>query len=191
MKRRVFIGLIGGAVATWPLGARAQKPRKWHPGESSAIVSARIDAFRDGLGAPGGDVEVAVRLANEQLDKLPAMAVELVDQNVEAICAVSPPAVLAARAATRSIPIIALDLESDPVANGWVVSLAHPGGNVTGAFLDLPGFNAKSLQFLREAVPTLAKVAVLWNPASGGLQLDAVRSAASFRQWLLLRLVVS
>jgi len=142
-------------------------------------VSTRIDAFRDGLGAPGGGAEIVVRLANEQLDKLPGMAVELVDQNVEAICAVSPPAVLAASAATRSIPIIALDLESDPVANGWVASLAHPGANVTGAFLDLPDFNAKSLQILREAVPTLAKAAVLWNPASGSLQLEAVRNAAS------------
>jgi len=184
MKRRDFITVLGGTVAAWPMASRAQKPRKWrigflHPGESSALVSTRIDAFRDGLGAPGGDAEIVVRLANEQLDKLPGMAVELVDQNVEAICAVSPPAVLAARAATRSIPIIALDLESDPVANGWVASLAHPGGNVTGVFLDLPGFNAKSLQFLREAVPTLAKAAVLWNPASGSLQLEAVRNAAS------------
>jgi ABC-type uncharacterized transport system substrate-binding protein len=132
MKRRNFITVLGGTVAAWPIASRAQKPRKWrvgflHPGESSVIVSTRIDGFRDGLGAPGGDVEIVVRLANEQLDKLPAMAVELVDQNVEAICAVSPPAVLAARAATRSIPIIALDLESDPVANGWVASLAHPG----------------------------------------------------------------
>ena len=147
MKRRDFITVFGGTVAAWPLASRAQKPRKWrvgflHPGESSALVSTRIDAFRDGLGAPGGDAEIVVRLANEQLDKLPGMAVELVDQNVEAICAVSPPAVLAARAATRSIPIIALDLESDPVANGWVASLAHPGANVTGAFLDLPDFNA-------------------------------------------------
>lgn len=158
MKRRAFIGLIGGAAAAWPLGSRAQKPRKWrvgflHPGESSALLLDRIDAFRDGLGAPGGDLEIVVRFANEQPDELPPMAVELVNQNLEAICAVSPPAVLAARAATRSIPIIALDLESDPVANGWVANLAHPGGNVTGAFLDLPGFNAKSLQFLAKPSP--------------------------------------
>jgi len=71
-----------------------------------------------------------------------------------------------------------MDLESDPVANGWAASLAHPGGNVTGIFLDLPGFNAKSLQLLRDAVPTLTKVAVFWHPVSGNLQLEAVRKAA-------------
>ena len=118
-------------------------------------------------------------LANEQIDRLPDMAVDLVGQSVQAICAVSPPAVRAARAATRSIPIVAMDLESDPVANGWAASLAHPGGNVTGVFLDLPGFNAKSLQLLREAVPALIKVAVFWHAVSGNLQLDAVRNAAA------------
>jgi putative ABC transport system substrate-binding protein len=114
MKRRDFITVFGGMVAAWPLASRAQKPRKWrvgflHPGESSALVSTRIDAFRDGLGAPAGDAEIVVRLASEQLDKLPGMAVELVDQNVEAICAVSPPAVLAARAATRSEVAVSKD----------------------------------------------------------------------------------
>jgi putative tryptophan/tyrosine transport system substrate-binding protein len=72
-----------------------------------------------------------------------------------------------------------MDLESDPVANGWAASLAHPGGNVTGIFLDLPGFSAKTLQLLRETVPGTLKVAVLWHPASGSLQLEAVRTAAS------------
>src|SRR4029078_6447634 len=119
-----------------------------------------------------------VRLANDQIDKLPAMALDLVQQNVQAICAVSPPAVRAAREVTRSVPIVAMDLESDPIANGWVASLARPGGNVTGIFLDLPGFNAKSLQLLREVVPTLTKVAVFWHPVSGNLQLEAVRKAA-------------
>jgi putative ABC transport system substrate-binding protein len=70
-----------------------------------------------------------------------------------------------------------MDLESDPVANGWAASLAHPGGNITGIFLDLPGFNAKSLQLLREAVPALTKVAVFWNPVSGNLhQLPRCRA---------------
>jgi putative ABC transport system substrate-binding protein len=138
-------------------------------------------AFREGLAASGSreaaNADIIVRLANEQVDKLPAMAMELVQQNVQAICAVSPPAVRAAREATKSTPIVAMDLESDPVANGWAASLAHPGGNVTGIFLDLPEFNAKSLQLLREAVPGLTKVAVFWHPVSGNLQLEAVRKA--------------
>jgi putative ABC transport system substrate-binding protein len=184
MKRRGFIKLIVGSASAFPLGVRAQQKRKWrvgflHPGQS-ALVTVRVAAFREGLGAPSvDDAEIIVRLANEQLGMLPAMAVDLVDQRVQAICAVSPPAVQAARDATRSIPIIAMDLESDPVANGWAASLAHPGGNISGAFLDLPGFNAKSLQLLRDAVPTLKKAAILWHPTSGALQLEAVRSAAS------------
>ena len=71
-----------------------------------------------------------------------------------------------------------MDLESDPVADGWATSLAHPGSNVTGVFLDLPGFSAKTLQLLRDAVSGLSKVAVFWLPASGPRQLEAVRSAA-------------
>lgn len=112
----------------------------------SAIGSLR---FERGLGDSGfreaANTEIAVRLANDQIDKLPAMAFDLVQQNVQAICAVSPPAVRAAREVTRSIPIAAMDLESDPVANGWAGSLARPGGNVTGIFLDLPGFKCKIL----------------------------------------------
>jgi len=72
-----------------------------------------------------------------------------------------------------------MDLESDPVADGWATSLAHPGSNVTGVFLDLPGFSAKTLQLLRDAVPGLANVAVFWLPASGRRQLEAVRTAAA------------
>jgi putative ABC transport system substrate-binding protein len=164
----------------------AQQSKRWrigflHPGQS-ALVSHRVVAFREGLGTPSvreaADAEIIVRLANEQIDRMPAMAVELVEEGVQVICAVSPPAVRAAREATPSIPIVAMDLESDPVANGWVASLARPGSNITGIFLDLPDFNAKSLQLLREAVPLLTKVAVFWHPVSGNLQLEAVRRAA-------------
>jgi putative tryptophan/tyrosine transport system substrate-binding protein len=186
MRRRDFIKLAIGSGSAWPLSVNSQQSKRWrigflHPGQS-ALVSNRIIAFREGLAASGpretADAEIIVRLANEQIDKLPAMALELVQQNVQAICAVSPPAVHAAREISRSIPIVAMDLESDPVANGWATSLAHPGGNVTGIFLDLPGFNAKSLQLLCEAVPALSKVAVFWHPVSGNLQLEAVRNAA-------------
>jgi putative tryptophan/tyrosine transport system substrate-binding protein len=184
MKRREFIAALGGAAAMWPLCAVAQPARKWrigflHPGQS-ATVNNRIAAFREGLGAsgPGEDPEIVVRIANDRLDQLPAMAADLVGQNVRAICAVAPPAIRAARDATSSTPIIAMDLESDPVANGWATSLAHPGGNITGIFLDLPDVSAKTLQLLREAVPNAARIAGLWHPASGSLQLKAVQKAA-------------
>ena len=106
------------------------------------------------------------------------MAADLVGQNVQAICAVAPPAVSAAREATSSIPIIAVDLESDPVGKGWAGILARPGGNVSGIFLDLPDFSAKTLQLLREAAPNAARIGGLWHPATGSLQLNAVQKAA-------------
>lgn len=189
MRRRDFIQIIAGSAAGWPLAVRAQQPPKWrvgflHPGPStSAIAAGRVAAFREGLNPVGlkeaGDAEIVFRFADDQLDRLPALAAELVGQGVQAICAAAPPAVRAAKQVTSSVPIIAMDLESDPVANGWAVSLARPGGNITGIFLDLPGFSAKALQLLREAVPDIARVAVLWHPAGGPLQLEAARTAAS------------
>jgi putative ABC transport system substrate-binding protein len=185
MKRRDFIKIIAGSAAGSPFAGHAQQPPKWRIGflhqSPSAIVTRRIAAFREGLGPAGeaANAEIVERAANNQIDKLPAMAAELVGQGVRAICAVGPVAVRAAREATSSVPIVAMDLESDPVANGWAKNLAHPGGNVTGIFLDLPGFNAKTLQLLREVVPGIAKVAALWHPASGSLQLETMRSAAS------------
>jgi putative ABC transport system substrate-binding protein len=187
MRRRAFLAGLAGCGGAWPLAADAQQPRKprvgfLHPGQSE-YVSLRIVAFREGLGAPGGrgeaEVEIVARMANERFDQLPEMARELVGLGLQAICAVSPPAVRAAQAATRSVPIVAMDLESDPVASGWAASLARPGGNVTGIFLDFPDFTAKCLQLLREAVPALARLAVLWHPATGSLQLEAARSAAA------------
>lgn len=118
MRRRDFIKLVVGYGSARPLSINAQQPKRWrigflHPGQST-LVSNRIVAFREGLGAssPNGaaDAEIIVRLANEQIDKLPAMALDLVKQNVQAICAVSPPAVRAARETSQSIPIVAMDL---------------------------------------------------------------------------------
>jgi putative ABC transport system substrate-binding protein len=102
----------------------------------------------------------------------------LVNNRVDTIVAVAPAAVQAAAGATTSIPVIAIDLESDPVASGFVRSLARPGGNVTGVFMDFPDFSAKCLQLLIETVPALSGVGVLWDPTTGALQLKAVETAA-------------
>jgi putative ABC transport system substrate-binding protein len=187
MRRRTFIRLLGGAAAGWPLAARAQQPARTrkvgvlHPGQSMA-VSARIEAIREGLNGPDGQrdasVEMVVRVADGEASRLPALATELVNNRVEAIVAAAPAAVQAASRATTSIPVIALDLESDPVASGFVASLAHPGRNVTGVFLDFPEFSAKCLQLLIESVPSLTGVGVLWEPSTGSLQLKAVEAAA-------------
>jgi ABC-type uncharacterized transport system substrate-binding protein len=191
MKRRTFIGLLAGAVA-WPLAAMPLSPRAQqagrnrrigllHPGQA-ANVSARMVAIREGLGEPDNQresgIELLVRLADGDLSRLPALAAELTAQRVDAIIAAGPPAVQAARNATATIPIVAIDLESDPVANGRVASLARPGGNVTGVFLDFPDFSAKCLQILTEAIPPLSRIAVLWDSTTGRLQLSAVEDAA-------------
>jgi putative tryptophan/tyrosine transport system substrate-binding protein len=184
MRRRAFITLLGGAAA-WPLASRAQQQARnrkvgfLHPGQSAA-VSKWIAAIHDGLSGADSQrdarIELVLRLADGDLSRLPALAADLVNNRVEAIVAAAPPAVQAAKSATTSIPVIAIDLESDPVASGLVASLAHPGGNVTGVFLDHPDFSTKCLQLLIEAVPTLAGVGVLWDPSTGLLQLGAVKA---------------
>jgi ABC-type uncharacterized transport system substrate-binding protein len=187
LKRRDFITLLGGAAAAWPLAARAQpaaRNRKvgfLHPGQSAA-VSKWIAAIHDGLNGADSQrdarIELVIRLADGDLSRLPALATDLVNNGVDAILAAAPPAVQAAAGATKSLPVIALDLESDRVGSGFVASLARPGGNVTGVFLDFPEFSAKCLQLLIEAVPTLASVGVMWDPTTGALQLKWVEAAA-------------
>ena len=186
MRRRKFITLLGSAAAAWPLAARAQQTTKsrkvglLHSGEST-VVNMRVAAIREGLNGPelqrDLSLEIVVRLADGDVSRLPALAMDLVNNRVDAIVAAAPPAVQAAAGATTSIPVIAIDLESDPVASGFVRSLARPGGNVTGVFLDFPDFSAKCLQLLIESVPTLSGVGVLWDPTTG-LQLKAVQEAA-------------
>jgi putative tryptophan/tyrosine transport system substrate-binding protein len=186
MKRREFIALIGG-TAVWPLIARAQQPSKspkvgvLHPGQASTMTM-RIAAIREGLNESDGGresgIEMIVRLADGDPARLPALATDLVSYRVDAILAAGPPAVRAARDATATIPVIAVDLESDPVASGLVASLARPGGNVTGVFLDFPDFSAKCLQLLTESIPSLTKVGVLWDPTTGSLQLNTIKTAA-------------
>ena len=109
---------------------------------------------------------------------LTPMAADLVARNVDLICAQSSAAVQAARAVAGSIPIVAADLESDPVAEGFIASHARPGGNITGVFLDFPDFSKKWLEALKEAVPQLMTVTVLWDPAVGPYQLKSVETAA-------------
>ena len=185
MRRREFITLVGGA-ASWPLAARAQQPKIpklgfLYPGPST-VATTRIDAFLGGLRAAGyrvpEEVEFISRFANGDPTRLAPMAIELVDQNVDVIAAVSTPVALAVRAATATIPIVAFDLETDPVATGMIASLARPGGNITGLFFDFPEFRTKLLELLKEVVPSLSKIAVIWDPNSGSAQLKSIEIAA-------------
>jgi putative tryptophan/tyrosine transport system substrate-binding protein len=114
----------------------------------------------------------------ETPDRTFAVANELVALRCDVIFAAAPYAIEAARRATSTIPIVGLDLESDPVARGWAVSLARPGGNVTGWFLDLPELAGKQIELLKEAVPKLSQLAVLWDSEIGAVQFRAAQSAA-------------
>ena len=152
MKRRGFITMLGGAAMAWPLAAHAQqqagRTRKvgvLHPGQAAA-VNARITAIHEGLGDPSAqrsETELVIRLADGELSRLPALAASLVKDRVEAIVAAGPPAVQATRGATADIPVIAIDLESDPVAREWVASLARRQRN--RRFPGFPNFQCKML----------------------------------------------
>lgn len=151
-----------------------------HPRLSAVVAPLRLAAVREGLvaGRGGRPVELVPRVADGTEAQLAAHAAELAAARLEAIVAVAPPGVAAARAATRTTPIVGIDLETDPVAAGWVTSLARPGGNVTGMFLDFGEIAAKCLQLLAEAVPDLARCEVLWDPTTGGVQRRAAQAAA-------------
>jgi len=184
--RRQFITVLGGATLAWPLSVRAQSGGKvaqiglLYPGVS-AVTPTRIAALRDGLRvsnyADADRLDILVHASEGDPGKLPALAGDLVARKVDAIVAISPLAVRAAKSATTTIPIVANDLESDPVTMGFVESLAHPGGNITGVFSDFPEFGTKWLELLKEAIPALASVALLWDPATGPTQLEAVKGA--------------
>ena len=187
MKRREFITLLGGAVAAWPLTARAQQGAKvprigfLYPGPQQA-VAARLEALLNGLRTAGysapAQVELVVRIAEGDPGRIGPLMEEIIKQNVDAIFANGPAVVQAARSATQVIPIIALDLETDPVASGLAASIAHPGGNITGLFFDFPDFTAKWLELLKEINATLSRVAVMWDPATGSTQIKAIEQAA-------------
>src|SRR5262245_48155179 len=185
--RRDCITLLGGAAAAWPLAARAQQPAQrskigiLYPGLASALPS-RIAALRDGLQATGyrepDNVEFVVRSTGGDPTRIIPVATELVERKVDVTPAPSLPAVNAARSATTTTPIVALDLESNPIGSGLINSLSQPGGQVTGIFFDFPEFSKKWLELLKEAMPKLSSVAVLWDPATGPVQIKGVETAA-------------
>ena len=173
MKRREFMTLLGGAAA-WPVSARAQPPTMPVIGfldpRSPDALADRLRAFHRGLKDAGyierENVAIEYRWAENQMDRLPALAAELVGLRVGVI--ISPgglASTLAAKQATTTIPIV-FAISDDPVRLGLVASLARPGGNLTGINFVAGEVTAKRLEILREMVPTATRVAVLVNPAN-------------------------
>jgi putative ABC transport system substrate-binding protein len=181
MRRRDFIKVIAGATAVFPLVARAQQRvgKVFHIGvletTSQALNGDNFDAFRQGLHEfeyiEGQNLVIEYRSADGHNERFPNLATELARLNVDLILARGTPAALAAKNATRTIPIVLLGI-GDPVEQGVVASLAHPGANITGLSASATELYAKRLELLTELVPRVARVAFLTNMGNPNEQFN-------------------
>jgi putative ABC transport system substrate-binding protein len=195
MRRRDFIKGIAGSTTAWPLVARAQQPSPPVIGflRSTSLADAAhlMTGFRNGLKeaglVEGQNVAVEYRSANDQLDRLPVLATDLISQQVAVIVA-NTNAALAAKAATTTVPVVFVS-GSDPVRDGLVASLNRPGGNVTGVTFLSGQLGAKRLELLRELVPTATTIAMLANPNSPETvaeRRDVQDAARAIKQQLII-----
>jgi putative ABC transport system substrate-binding protein len=147
----------------------------------NSVTAQLLKQWREGLGEfgyLGRNLAIEYRVAEGRVNRLPELAAELVRLRVEEIVAIGPAALTAAQNATTTLPIVAIDYETDPVAAGFAASLAHPGGNVTGIFLDQADLSGKWLELLKEGVPAISRAVALWDPATPPYQVRAVEAAS-------------
>jgi putative tryptophan/tyrosine transport system substrate-binding protein len=168
MRRREFITLLGGAMASWPLAVGAQQTAKLPSlgfltaGAGSPGLPALLEGLRQLGWIEGKTIVIEYRYAADRNDRLPELAAELVRLNVDVIVAAGTLAPLAAKHATATIPIV-MTSAGDPLGTGVVSSLARPGGNVTGLSLMSPDLSGKRLELIEKIVPDIARVAIIWN----------------------------
>ena len=173
MQRREIITLLSGAALMWPLTARAQQVKRvprvgvlWHAGsaeEEEVYLNALRKGFRDLGYIEGENLDLEHRFPAEQPERFRALALELVEAKVDVIVAVAGIGGIEAKLATSTIPIV-IATDPDPVGNGLVQSLAHPGGNVTGLSLMIIDLSDKRLGLFKELVPSLSRLAILVDP---------------------------
>ena len=187
IDRRDFANALALGLLGTPLLAQAQAaPRLAVVGVllngATRIRGGNLDAVAQRLGelgyVEGKNSVFEIRFGGGKPAAFPGFAAELVALKVDVIVAVGPAAAKAARDATRVIPIVAFDLETDPVQAGWARSLARPEGNLTGLFLDVPELAGKWIQLLRETVPGVRRMGLLWDPGTGSALLVAAKAAA-------------
>ena len=183
-QRRKLLCFVAGALIAASIGTRAQQPRKVPVvgflstgGRGDTLSQFRTEMRELGY-IEGTSIIVEPRFAKFDPALLPPLASELVRLNVDVLYAAGPAAARAAKDATSAIPIVVLDLETDPVTSGMVRSLSRPGGNITGLFLDQPAIAGKWLQLLSEAAPGRRRVGLLWDATTGTDQLVAAKAAA-------------
>jgi len=186
MRRRVFIATLATELAA-PGSVRAQQAGSL-PRIGYATLNARavtVEAFEQGLRqlgyVLGQNIVIEYRFAEGHLERIQALVSELLKTGIDVLFAANPHAIRAAVQAKAAVPIVGIDLETDPVRAGWVKTLARPGGNVTGFFLDIPELSAKQVQFLIEAIPACS------DSRSCGTRKSRMPSSKPRNAWRILQ----